>query len=238
MPLFMEGWGTNRHRLVVSLCDYSGNWPRPWNTEGGYSVICFDLKRGDDVLDVERIVARIASTCIVLGPTAYVDTILAAPVCTVFTVSGARWWKGHDASGRTAEGLRLVDACLELIHRYRPSLWALENPVGRLPTLRPILGKPGFYFHPHQYARWAPDPESERYTKRTGIWTNGRKPTDAPLDPIMYTTRDGKRGSWQWATLGGKSERTKELRSITPLGFSRAFYHANARTVDSVSSAA
>jgi hypothetical protein len=27
--------------------------------------------------------------------------------------------------------------------------------------------------------------------------------------------------------LGGKSERTKELRSITPMGFAKAFYEAN-----------
>jgi hypothetical protein len=27
--------------------------------------------------------------------------------------------------------------------------------------------------------------------------------------------------------LGGKSERTKELRSITPKGFAKAFYDAN-----------
>lgn len=39
----------------------------------------------------------------------------------------------------------------------------------------------------------------------------------------MYETKNGKRGSWMWANLGGKSERTKELRSITPMGFSRAF---------------
>jgi len=30
-----------------------------------------------------------------------------------------------------------------------------------------------------------------------------------------------------WKNLGGKSERTKELRSVTPLGFSYAFYEAN-----------
>lgn len=27
--------------------------------------------------------------------------------------------------------------------------------------------------------------------------------------------------------LGGKSERTKELRSMTPLGFAKAFFEAN-----------
>ena len=42
----------------------------------------------------------------------------------------------------------------------------------------------------------------------------------------MYESA-GKRGSWQWAKLGGKSERTKRLRSQTPRGFALAFAEAN-----------
>jgi hypothetical protein len=47
------------------------------------------------------------------------------------------------------------------------------------------------------------------------------------LAPIIYTTKTGKRGGAIWAKLGGKSERTKEIRSTTPMGFARAFYSAN-----------
>jgi hypothetical protein len=42
---------------------------------------------------------------------------------------------------------------------------------------------------------------------------------------IEKRRKDGSvvRGSWMWANLGGKSERTKALRSKTPQGFARAF---------------
>jgi hypothetical protein len=30
-----------------------------------------------------------------------------------------------------------------------------------------------------------------------------------------------------WAKLGGNSEKTKELRSLTPAGFAQAFFEAN-----------
>jgi hypothetical protein len=77
------------------------------------------------------------------------------------------------------------------------------------------LGKP-WYFNPNEFAGWdAPD---ECYTKKTGIWGNFKIPEKRAL-PVSGD-------SWIMR-LGGKSERTKELRSMTPLGFSRAFYEAN-----------
>ena len=43
-----------------------------------------------------------------------------------------------------------------------------------------------------------------------------------PGDRVVYRTPQGQK-------LGGKSERTKELRSMTPMGFARAFCAANSR---------
>lgn len=57
---------------------------------------------------------------------------------------------------------------------------------------------------------------------------------DDPRDIIWYTDSKGNRGSWQWMHLGGKSERTKEKRSITPSGFSKAFFLANPLREDNV----
>ncbi len=103
----------------------------------------------------------------------------------------------------------------------KPQWWALENPVGRLPKLFPkSLGPAKMWFHPCDHG----DP----YTKKTGLWGDFTTfgPSD-PVEPIMYTDKNGKRGSWYWAKLGGKSDRTKELRSNTPPGFARAFKRAN-----------
>ena len=90
-----------------------------------------------------------------------------------------------------------------------------ENPVGRLPRLVPELGKPRMYFNPCDYG----DP----YTKKTGLW--GDFNTNLPKNPVE-PERVCKQGSWV-QKLGGKSERTKELRSMTPPGFAQAFFEAN-----------
>lgn len=187
------------NKAILSLFDYSGNWPSFYR-EAGYTVYSLDIKNDVDVLDLTK--QDIPDE---------IYGILAAPPCTDFAGSGAQYWKAKDADGRTDASLRLIDKTLEIISWY-PNLkfWALENPVGRLQKLRPALGKP-WYFNPCDYG----DP----YTKKTGIWGNFNK--DLVKNPIATDPN-----SWIMK-LGGKSERTKELRSMTPLGFSKAFFEAN-----------
>ena len=191
-------------RLILSLCDYSGRWPSFYTPGDGYIVRRVDVKHGDDVRLAEFINAP-------------VHGILAAPPCTAFAGSGAQYWPAKDASGETLDGLALVDACLRAVAIYRPAWWALENPVGRL---RRWLGPPSLKFDPCDFAGWGD--ESDRYTKRTLLWGRFTAPEPRPLPPIRSTSQ----GSWLMA-LGGKSERTKTLRSMTPLGFARAFREAN-----------
>lgn len=196
--------------IILSFFDSSGAWSKPYS-DAGYDVHRIDLTLGSDIRDFEPEAFR--ST---YGP---VHGILAAPPCTDFAGSGARWWAEKDKDGRTAESLALIDCLIEAIHTLTPSWYAIENPVGRLSKLRPMLGQP-FYFQPHYYG--------DAYTKKTGLW--GEFCHDLPrndVEPVMYTTKNGKRGSWQWAKLGGKSDRTKALRSITPAGFAQAFFEVN-----------
>ncbi len=198
---------------ILSLFDHSGEWPRPY-LEAGHAVWSVDLKRGHDVstLTSDEVREHFGGE---------VDGILAAPPCTHFTVSGAQYWAAKDADGRTDAMLALVDATLRLVGDLRPRFWALENPVGRLATrLRPNLGRPKLIWQPHWYG--------DAYTKRTCLW--GDFNADLPrtdVDPVMYTDSKGNRGSWHWAKLGGKSEKTKALRSVTPAGFARAFFEVN-----------
>ncbi len=185
-------------KVIVSLFDYSGNWPKYYK-ENEYDVYSYDIKNGFDVLEL---------TAADFPDNVY--GILAAPPCTDFSGSGAQYWKVKDADGRTAASLALVDKTLELIDILDPRFWALENPVGRLTTLRPQLGNP-WYFQPH----WFGDP----YTKKTGLWGTFNK--DLPRNDVIPDPNN-------WIMkLGGKSEKTKELRSMTPLGFAKAFYEAN-----------
>lgn len=133
-----------------------------------------------------------------------VHGILSAPPCTCFARSGA-WVKRSKED--MIEAMSVVDACLRAVMVYRPKFWALENPIG---MLRQYIGQPKMYFQPYEYG----DP----YTKKTCLWGEFNPPTKKVVSPV---------GKSPVMMLGGKSERTKYLRSLTPLGFAEAFFNAN-----------
>lgn len=137
--------------------------------------------------------------------------ILAAPPCDHFTGSGAQYWPEKDLDGRTLEALSILDACIRIIFTSMPVFWVLENPVGRLSR---YIGKPRMYFNPCDYGN--------PYTKKTCLWGKFNIPKKNPVEPIKVCSQ----GSWL-QKLGGKSAKTKELRSVTPAGFAKAFYEAN-----------
>ncbi len=232
-----------RGRVILSLCDHTGNWSQPY-ADAGYEVVRVDLKPTPAAwVRCEccenfwcRIHGKHAHDCscpaieeseaspydetpgqdvrLLLYP-GRVHGLLAAPPCTVFANSGA-WVKRTPAE--MIEGLSIVDACLRLVAVCQPQWWALENPVGKL---RRYLGPPTMTFNPCDFG--------DAYQKRTLLW--GRFTPPVP-DSMLTTARSVEpvrvcsQGSWV-QTLGGKSERTKELRSATPMGFARAFFEAN-----------
>lgn len=194
-------------KVVLSLFDFSGRWSGPYR-ERGYEVFQVDLKHGIDILELQPRDL----------PFEQLHGILAAPPCTDFASSGAQYWKAKDNDGRTEHSMNMVSKVLEFVEYFDPAWWALENPVGRLSKLFPELGEP-WYFNPHEFAGYLEDPTLEAYTKKTGLWGSFNKPIKKPVNPIL--------GNSPIMKLGGKSERTKELRSMTPKGFSIAFYQSN-----------
>lgn len=180
------------HRIILSLCDRSGEWPRPYR-EAGYTVIQVDIQHGQDVR--------------LLPYAGRVHGILAAPPCTVFAASGARW-KRSDDDLRNA--LAVVDACLRCVAVCRPRWWALENPIGKLNRW---LGLPSFRFDPCDYG----DP----YTKRTNLWGDFTPPLPLMIggDQSVPPTEGSK--------MHRMSSSAKATRSVTPAGFARAFFTAN-----------
>lgn len=176
---------------VLSLCDYTGEWSRPYR-EGGYDVIQVDIKRGLDVRLFEALPHPVRG-------------VLAAPPCTEFAGSGARWW-ADKGQGPLLDGLSIVDACMRIIAVHDPVWWVLENPVGRLAK---YLGPARHSFQPADYG----DP----YTKKTCLWGRFVMPTKRPVEAVE--------GSRMWK-LPPSPERAA-LRSVTPAGFARAFYEAN-----------
>jgi len=78
--------------------------------------------------------------------------------------------------------------------------------------LRKWIGEPTMSFNPCDYG----DP----YKKRTLLWGNFNTNLNKnPVEPIIPSPLH--------QNLGGKSEKTKELRSMTPQGFANAFFQAN-----------
>lgn len=186
-----------RDRLILDLCGGTGAWSEPYRL-AGYNVKIIDPVQGSEDIRLYQHGGK------------DIYGILAAPPCNHLAVSGARYWeeKGPEA---LIEALSIADACLRLVALYKPTFWALENPVGRL---RHYYGDPTLIFNPCDYG----DP----YTKKTLLWGNFNIPKKNPIEPIKVC----KQGSWV-QKLGGKSERTKRLRSITPPGFAQAFFEAN-----------
>lgn len=181
-------------KVILDLCGGTGSWSKPYR-EAGYDVEII-TPPGPDVRDLLFRLDR------------PVHGILAAPPCTVFAASGARW-KRTEAQMR--EALSVVDACLRAVVIYRPVWWALENPVGKL---RRYLGPPTLIFNPCDFG--------DAWTKKTLLWGNFKIPERNPVEPVRVCSQ----GSWV-QRLGGKSDRTKMLRSMTPPGFAEAFMKAN-----------
>jgi hypothetical protein len=185
-------------RTVVSAFDKTGNWSRHYR-EAGYDVVQLDLQNGQDVRFLPFIPGQIHG-------------VILQPPCTYFTNSGARWKRTEE---EMAQAMALVDAGLRLVALYRPEWWVLENPVGKLSRW---LGPPRLMFDPCEYGGYL-EPAGDAYTKRTCLWGDFAEPPKRPVTPVE--------GSKMWRLYGGKSMRTKNARSATPLGFARAFFEAN-----------
>ena len=245
-------------KRILSLFDYSGTWPSPF-AHSGWDVVMIDLQDGEDIYDINEYENNIARFEEVHG-------LLAAVPCTDFANTGARWFAEKDKDGRTCASVALCQHTLSLMDSWRPTdfdymeyaaecpeeepfFWAIENPVGRIATLVPEMGKP-HYFNPCDFAGYLDLSVSDHneldrlrrkdgkgftaeerqfvidcnaYTKKTGLWGEfNREMVEKPIEPV----RCNKYGS-PMMSYGGSSEKTKRARSNTPEGFAIAFHRAN-----------
>ena len=163
----------------------------------GYRVFNITLPEWD-LLDEKTV-----KFCIELNPYG----ILFAVECTPWANSGACWFDKRN-SREIFYYSRLLVKGLRIIYNTKPVFWCIENPVGKM---KDFLGKPVMTFNPCDYG----DP----YKKRTLLWGKFNEPKKNPVEPVIPSPLH--------QNLGGKSAKTKRLRSITPSGFAQAFYEAN-----------
>jgi len=150
--------------------------------------------------------------------------------CTDLAVSGARHFASKAQANPRFQKVAVTQARLA---EQLDCPYAVENPVSVLSTL---WRKPDLYWHPRDYAGYCPSglhpefpsiiPEQDRYNKKSCLWLgNGFVIPRFITLPVLDEVNPG------WAKLGGKSPRTKYIRSLTPRGFANAVYLANREKV-------
>lgn len=215
------------NEVVISLFDFTGNWSQPY-VDAGYDVIRLDIKRGDDLLlDLSAYLLDIQQ---LLSSGKKIVGVLAAPPCTSYASSGARWWKDVHTTDKVVLGevekrfgakmteyfespLQYNDFLLmateAIIAEASPSqFFVVENPRGRIRS-RMKLPDPSLVFNPNHFG----DP----YTKETFLY--GTFNTDLPFAHVEATE-----GSKVQSKLSSKQ---KAEREMTPEGFAYAFFMAN-----------
>jgi len=162
-----------------------------------------------------------------------VQMVMGWPPCTDLATSGARHFqaKGEANPRFQKEAMELVYFVRDIGISYKCP-WFFENPVSMISS---YYKRPDYTFSPHEYGLYLPEddvspdadgiiPPRDQYTKKTCIWSgNGfvmpeKKPVELP---------DGYTYSPQYKRLGGRSQKTKNIRSKTPRGFARAVWMAN-----------
>ena len=228
---------------VISLCDLTGIMVQPW-VDAGYRAVLVDPQHeqqsnqgGAEKLPFTILEAMPRLSEIIKNED--VVFVFGFPPCTDVAVSGA----AHFESKRQkdphfqAKAALVAEQC-RMIGMACGCPWGFENPVS---VFSGIFGKPDAIFHPFEYGGYLhegvshplyPDyfPPQDAYGKKTCLWVGGGfvMPEKRPV-PIATGQVDGRQGqSKAHNKLGGKSDRTKNIRSATPRGFARAVFMANA----------
>lgn len=224
---------------VLSFCDHTGNMALPW-AEAGYECFIFDIQHPIGISDsqIHKNIKTVGGSILDYYQTGKrpfelkdIKMCFAFPPCTDLAVSGARYFKSKGLT-KLVEALKLVDAC-RILCEESSAPWFLENPVS---TISSYWKKPDYMFDPCDYGGYLPQdyvgnslmPAMDAYTKKTCLWTGGGfiMPPKKEVKPEKVC----EQGSWL-QKLGGKSAKTKSLRSATPMGFARAVFEANNLTV-------
>ena len=231
--------------IVISLYDYTGEALKPW-AMNGYTCYAFDIQHEGwtiegfgrecggsihyikmdlwDIDNINQLLYMFKGKRVVFG--------MAFPVCTDMAVSGAAHFKRKAERDPQFQDKAVSYAvwCARMFNELGVPYF-IENPVSVLATK---WRKPDYSFHPYEYGEYIPDDEAEHprwpdyiapkdaYTKKTCLWTSKsfRMPHRLPTcKPNGYSAQHLK--------LGGKSKRTKDIRSATPRGFATAVYEFN-----------
>ena len=220
--------------IVASMFDESGNMVRPWARKG-HTCYCFDKLNGYEIeafagggvihyIPVDLNTRSGIDTVVRTGA----DIVFGFPPCTDMAVSGTRSFAAKKAKDpQVFHKAMMLALTVETVADMLDAPWFIENPVSILSTM---YRKPNFTFNPWEYGGYLPEddihprwPEyiapRDAYPKKTCIWS-GNGFTMPPKKPVEIEPGYSK----QFMKLGGKSEKTKQIRSETPRGFAEAMF--------------
>jgi len=226
-------------KTAIFLFDYTGIMARPW-AENGYKCFCFDGQHPEGLTqgkhenifnvgfwfggdyDIEKIKMYAGNE---------VSFVFGFPECTDLAVSGARHFKKKREAnpGFQVNAMKMVRLVESVGNEYKCP-WGLENPVSVISTM---WRKPDLIFQPFEYGGYLPESDKhptypdyikprDAYPKKTCIW-HGNGFVEPDKRPVSVELGFSN----QFKKLGGKSLKTKNIRSATPRGFAQAVFLAN-----------
>lgn len=228
-------------RVAIFLFDLTGLMAQPW-LDAGYECWCFDGQHKSGItkegnlfkvgmwFHADQVEKQAADIAWMVGGKA--EFVFSFPECTHLTVAGARHFKkkAEENPRFQTDALALCMLAPEVAKATRTDCWAFENPTGVISTM---WRKPDFTFNPADYGGYLPEddehplypeiyPPRDAYNKGTCIWKGEGfiEPNKKRIEPL-FKENPG------WKKCGGKSTRTKNIRSATPRGFVLAAFEAN-----------
>ena len=236
----------SKPKAVISLFDLTGEMVKSWAKT--HTTFCFDMQHPDGLTvwppsTMHKLSCRVGGDASTWGERIAkvfadfeVSIIFGFPPCTDLAISGNRWRKAKaEANPRyIEEAMSLVYFVRDVGEQYGVP-YIIENPVGLVSRWR----KPDYMFQPCDYGGYLPEddvsphpdiiPPRDAYTKKTCLWTgNGFvMPEKREVIAEKFTGKNGLNFSGPAWKLGGKSLRTKNIRSATPRGFAKAVFAAN-----------
>ena len=227
-------------KKVILLYNFTEIMAQPW-LDNGYEVWSFDgqhdtgiTKEGNHVkvgmwFDAYNIFKHCDEIKNLVGEG--VEFVFGFPECTDLAVSGAAHFKRKREANPLFQWEAVQHAHLvRLVGDSYGCAWGFENPVSVISTK---WRKPDFMFHPWQYGGCLPVDDKhpqypdyikprDAYPKTTCVWAGGGF-IQPPINPVHCEPGY----SDQHKKLGGKSLKTKNIRSATPRGFAVAVFMAN-----------
>jgi hypothetical protein len=217
---------------VLLLCNLTDAMGADW-VNAGYRVVMVDPQHQAHTNDgnVERINKTILEAMPRIGEIMRNEKVVFVagfPPCTDVAVSGAAHFesKRQKDAHFQAKAALTAEQC-RTIGELCGCPWFFENPVS---VFASIFGKPDCTFNPSDFGGYLPEDDQhpewpeiiaarDAYPKKTCLWTGGGFELP-PLKPVPVRTGY----SDQHHKLGGKSIKTKNIRSATPRGFARAVF--------------